>query len=315
MRHDIHDLLPKVIRKQLEVKDFMPEKRKICFTKMQGAGNDYIYIDALDSPTSVTLGEVDLPDLAKRISDRHFGVGGDGLIVMMPSANADFRMRMFNADGSEAQMCGNASRCIGKYLHDKGFTDKKDISLETKCGIKILHLDVVDGETRSVTVDMGPYYLKRGDIPAAGDAEEFMIDEPVHAGDTTFLVTGVGMGNPHGVIFVDRITDRHVHYYGKILENSDVWPERSNIEFVKVLDRSSVEMRVWERGSGETLACGTGSCASAVASYLKGFTEKDVSVRLLGGTLDIHIDETTGHVFMHGPAEFVADGVYYYNLI
>lgn len=293
--------------------DYMSEIKRIFFTKMHGAGNDYIYIDALGRPTSVNPEEVNLPDLATKVSDRHFGVGGDGLIVIMPSADADFRMRMFNSDGSEAQMCGNASRCIAKYLHDKGFTDSDTISLETLSGIKILKLDVQNGETVSVTVDMGPYYLKRGDIPANGDPEATMMDERVEVNDQSFEITAIGMGNPHGVIFVEEITDRHIHHYGKRLETAEIWPEKANIEFVKVIDRGHIDMRVWERGSGETLACGTGSCASVVASYLKGLTDENVEVRLLGGKLNIRIDPSTKHVFMQGPAEFVAEGWYNYK--
>lgn len=291
----------------------MSEIKRIFFTKMHGAGNDYIYIDALGRPTSVNPEEVNLPDLATKVSDRHFGVGGDGLIVIMPSADADFRMRMFNSDGSEAQMCGNASRCIAKYLHDKGFTDSDTISLETLSGIKILKLDVQNGETVSVTVDMGSYYLKKGEIPANGDPEATMMDERVEVDDQSFEITAIGMGNPHGVIFVEEITDRHIHHYGKRLETAEIWPEKANIEFVKVIDRGHIDMRVWERGSGETLACGTGSCASVVASYLKGLTDEDVEVRLLGGKLNIRIDPSTKHVFMQGPAEFVAEGWYNYK--
>lgn len=289
----------------------MPEKRRIFFTKMQGAGNDYVYIDTLGSSTSVTSGAVNLPELAIEISDRHFGVGGDGLIAIMPSVNADFRMRMFNADGSEAQMCGNASRCVAKYLHDKGFTDKTEIALETLAGIKILHLHLKDGETESVTVDMGSSSLRRGDVHALGDEESAMIDEELIADGEKFLVTAVSMGNPHGVIFVDEVTDRLVHHYGRILEHDGIWKEKANIEFVKVWDSGHIEMRVWERGSGETLACGTGSCASVVAAFEKGLTGRDVEVSLLGGKLNVHIDEATGHVFMHGPARFVAEGYYY----
>lgn len=291
----------------------MSEIKRIFFTKMHGAGNDYIYIDALGRPTSVNPEEVNLPDLATKVSDRHFGVGGDGLIVIMPSADADFRMRMFNSDGSEAQMCGNASRCIAKYLHDKIFTDSDTISLETLSGIKILKLDVQNGETVSVTVDMGPYYLKKGDIPANGDPEATMMDERVEVDDQSFEITAIGMGNPHGVIFVEEITDRHIHHYGKRLETAEIWPEKANIEFVKVIDRGHIDMRVWERGSGETLACGTGSCASVVASYLKGLTDENVEVRLLGGKLNIRIDPSNKHVFMQGPAEFVAEGWYNYK--
>ena len=291
----------------------MPEKRKIYFTKMQGAGNDYVYIDALGTPTSLSPGTVNLPDLATKISDRHFGVGGDGLIVIMPSSSADFRMRMFNADGSEAQMCGNASLCVAKYLYDNGFTDKEEILLETNSGIKILRLHIEDGETRSVTVDMGCYYLHCKDIPAKGAIDDVMIDEPVVADGREFLITAVGMGNPHGVIFTDSIDDCLVHHYGSILETSDVWPEKANIEFVEVESPTRLKMRVWERGTGETLACGTGACASAVASFLKGLSGNEVEVVLLGGILNIRIDKENGHVHMHGPAEFVAEGHYYYQ--
>ncbi len=291
----------------------MAEKKTINFTKMQGAGNDYVYIDTLGSPTSVSPDEISLPDLAIKISDRHFGVGGDGLIVIMPSVNADFRMRMFNADGSEAQMCGNGTRCVAKYLHDKGFTDKTVFTLETLAGIKVLHLHIENGVTKEVTVDMGKAMLSRGDVPAAGDKDSKMVDSPVMVDDSEFPVTAVGMGNPHGVIFVDDITDRHIFHYGPLLEKAEVWPEKANIEFIKVVDRKHLDMRVWERGSGETLACGTGACASAVASYIKGLTDAEVDVRLLGGTLHIVYDTETGHVMMTGPAEFVADGAYYYD--
>lgn len=289
----------------------MSDRRRLYFTKMQGAGNDYVYIDALGSPTSISLEETDLPALARKISNRHFGVGGDGLIAIIPSANADFRMRMFNADGSEAQMCGNGSRCVAKYLYDKGFTNKTDISLETGAGIKILHLHIKDGIVEKVTVDMGKALLKRGDVPVAGDPDSIMMDELVDADGKQFEITAVGMGNPHGVIFVDRITDDHIHHYGKILEKHPVWPERANIEFAEVVDRSLMRMRVWERGSGETLACGTGTCATVVAAYKKGLTDNEVDVELLGGTLHIRYDKDSGHVFMTGPAEFVAEGWYF----
>ncbi len=290
----------------------MSESKRLYFTKMHGAGNDYVYIDALASPTSVDLNSLDLPELARRISDRHFGVGGDGLIAILPSANADFRMRMFNADGSEAQMCGNGTRCVAKYLYDKGFTDKTTFSLETLGGIKILHLHVKDGKVESVTVDMGAAHMLRGEIPVTGDKDSVMIDERVIADDKVFEITAVNMGNPHGVIFTDEITDELVHHYGKILETSDIWPERANIEFVKVLSPTRLQMRVWERGSGETLACGTGACASLVAAFKKGLAESEATLELLGGNLQIKYDEENGHVYMTGPAVIVADGVYYY---
>lgn len=290
----------------------MSESRRLYFTKMHGAGNDYVYIDALASPTSVDLKSINLPELARRISDRHFGVGGDGLIAILPSANADFRMRMFNADGSEAQMCGNGTRCVAKYLYDKGFTDKTTFSLETLGGIKILHLHVKEGKVESVTVDMGAAHMLRGEIPVTGDQDTVMIDERVIADDRVFEITAVNMGNPHGVIFTDEIDDRLVHHYGSILENSDIWPQRANIEFVRVISPTRLQMRVWERGSGETLACGTGACASLVTAYKKGLAESEATLELLGGNLHIKYDEENGHVYMTGPAVIVADGVYYY---
>ncbi len=283
------------------------------FTKMHGAGNDYIYVDALGTPTSIDIDRTDLPDLARKISDRHFGVGSDGLIAILPSADADFRMRMFNADGSEAQMCGNGSRCVAKYVYDKGFTDKTVISLETLAGIKILHLHVKDGVVESVTVDMGKALLKRKDIPVKGDPDTSMIKESVKVDDTAFEITAVGMGNPHGVIFVDKLTDRLIHHYGRLLEVDPIWPERANIEFVEVIDRNHMKMRVWERGSGETLACGTGTCATVVAAFLLGLSENEADVELLGGTLHIRYDEATGHVFMTGPAATIAEGVFFEN--
>lgn len=286
----------------------MSECKRLYFTKMQGAGNDYIYVDALGTPTSINPDTVDLPDLSRKVSDRHFGVGSDGLIAILPSSSADFRMRMFNADGSEAQMCGNGSRCVAKYVYDKGFTDKTSVTLETGAGIKTLHIHPVGGRVAEVTVDMGKAFLRRGDVPVAGDSDSAMTDEKIEAGDKVFEVTAVGMGNPHAVIFVDEITDRHVHHYGPILECSPAFPEKANIEFARIVDRRHIDMRVWERGSGETLACGTGACATAVAAVVKGLTDDEVDVRLLGGVLHIRYDRDSGHVFMRGPAEFVAEG-------
>lgn len=290
----------------------MSGRKRLYFTKMHGAGNDYVYIDALGTPTSIDLDNIDLPDLARRISDRHFGVGGDGLIAILPSANADFRMRMFNADGSEAQMCGNGTRCVAKYLYDKGLTNKKKISLETLAGVKILHLHVEEDKVTSVTVDMGQAQLHRENIPVVGAAGTIMIDERIEVEDKNFEVTAVGMGNPHGVIFTDEITDHLIHHYGKLLETASIWPERANIEFVKVISPRRLQMRVWERGSGETLACGTGACASLVAAYMKGLSGAEADLELLGGTLHIEYDTDNGHVYMTGPAETVAEGIYYY---
>lgn len=286
---------------------------KHYFTKMHGSGNDYIYVDALGTPTSVDIEKTDLPDLARKISDRHFGVGSDGLIAILPSADADFRMRIFNADGSEAQMCGNGSRCVAKYLYDKGFTKKTEISLETLAGIKVLYLQIEDQEVKSVTVDMGEALLKRKDIPVCGEPFSMMVKEPVEVDGRIFEVTAVGMGNPHGVIFVEDLSDHLVHHYGRLLEKHQIWPEGANIEFVKVADPAHMKMRVWERGSGETLACGTGTCASVVAGRLLGLSGNEVQVELPGGILLIRYDENTRHIYMTGPAVTVAEGVFFDN--
>ncbi len=267
--------------------------KKVQFSKMHGAGNDYIYVNALKEVPG------DLPHLSSLISDRHFGVGSDGLVVILPSEKADFRMRMFNADGSEAEMCGNASRCIGKYVFEKGLTNKREVLLETKAGIKVLKLHVKDGIVESVTVDMGEPVIKNGEsrftIPSG---KEFVFKE-------------VSMGNPHAIVFTKDLTDTNVLGNGPVLECADIFPNKSNIEFVDVINRGEVDMRVWERGSGETFACGTGACATAVAAFVKGFTERRIILHLKGGDLEVEWNEATNHVFLTGGAEFICDGVYY----
>ncbi len=274
---------------------------------MQGAGNDYVYIDARENIPS------DLEELARRISDRHYGVGGDGLVAIMNSDCADFRMRMFNADGSEAEMCGNASRCIGKYVYEKGLTDKTIVTLETLAGIKTLSLDVKDGRVISITVDMGAPVLIPSEIPVISRDPEKKISEEESIEGEVFKITAVSMGNPHAVIFADELTDKLVLEAGARLEVAEIFPKRANIEFVTVRDRNHISMRVWERGSGETLACGTGACAAVVACVLNGLADRKVTVQLTGGRLEIEWDEKTGHVFLSGGAEFVADGIYYYK--
>lgn len=281
------------------------KKEAIEFTKMQGAGNDYIYIDCLENTPS------DLSTLSKEISDRHFGIGSDGLVAIMASDVADFRMRMFNADGSEAQMCGNASRCIGKYVFEKGLTDKSDLTLETLSGIKKLHLTVENGEVREVTVDMGTPELIPANIPAISEDEKGMISEDEIIGGVLFRITAVSMGNPHAVIFSNTLTDRLVHGYGPQIETSPLFPERTNVEFVNVTDRHTLEMRVWERGSGETMACGTGACAAVVAAALNDVADREATVKLLGGELRVRWDEKGNHVYLTGGCEFICDGVYY----
>ncbi len=274
------------------------------FTKMQGAGNDYVYINCFEE-------KIDDPHtLSKRISDRHFGVGSDGLVLIMPSDTCDFRMRMFNADGSEAQMCGNASRCVGKYVYDHGMTDKKEISLETKSGVKKLKLFVEKGRVSRVCVDMGVPRFEPALIPVLieGDA---VIDEPVVVGDELFRITCVSMGNPHAVIFLSDITGDDLHRIGAMIENHPLFPERTNVEFVQVLSPQELRMRVWERGAGETLACGTGACASLVAAVANGLADRKATLRLLGGDLEIEWDSISGHLFMTGPAETVFEGDFY----
>lgn len=269
---------------------------EIDFTKMHGAGNDYIYIYCPDAEPSLPQ------SLARQMSDRHTGVGSDGLILILPSDKADFRMRMFNADGSEGSMCGNASRCIAKYVHDRRLIDpaRRTITLETLAGIRTLRLNLRDsGEVESVTVDMGcPEIVGLGMALAYSGG--------------TIEVNAVSMGNPHAVCFIDRYpTDTDVLVTGRELETHPAWPDRSNIEFARVVDDATIDMRVWERGSGETLACGTGACATAVAAAALRLTGREVDVRLKGGTLHIVWDTADGHVFMTGPAVTVMDGRYY----
>lgn len=272
----------------------------IRFTKMHGAGNDYIYIDGrkynIDNPGR----------LAEKISNRHFGVGSDGLVLILPSEICDFKMRMFNSDGSEAEMCGNASRCVGKYVYDKRLTDKNEITLETNAGIKRLSLFISDGYVSSVKVDMGEPVLYGRLIPVSSDAEK-VISVPLDVNGKEINVTCVSMGNPHAVVFCDNITDEDVLVTGKMIETHPFFPKRTNVEFCRIDDRDNITMRVWERGAGETLACGTGACASLVAAVLNGLTEREATVHLLGGDLKIKWDEDN-HIYMTGPAVTVFEG-------
>jgi diaminopimelate epimerase len=274
----------------------------IEFIKMEGAGNDYVYLDLLKNNY-----DVDFHDLAKRIADRHFGVGGDGLVLMMESRNADYRMRMFNADGSESEMCGNAIRCVGKYLYDRAYLDDREFSIETLAGVKIVSVFDTDeeGKATRLRVDMGEPVLNGSDIPI-----QFDMNPVVGVEVRGYEGTAVSMGNPHFVIFVDEITDNHVLVDGPLLEKAPEFPNKTNVEFVSVTDREHIEMRVWERGSGETLACGTGACASAVASVLNEKTSREMNVKLLGGNIRIEWDEKSNTVYMTGPATEVFTGVY-----
>lgn len=271
------------------------------FTKMQGIGNDYVYVNCLEE-------KVDHPEeLAKLVSDRHFGIGSDGLILIKPSEVADFEMAMYNADGSRGEMCGNGIRCVAKYVYDRGLTDKTYISIETLAGIKYLELTVEKGQVSQVRVDMGEPELLAEKIPVISQQEK-VIDVPITAGEKEYRMTCVSMGNPHCVVFMEDVEHLEIEKIGPLFENHELFPKRINTEFVKVIDRKTLQMRVWERGSGETLACGTGACATAVAAMLNGFCEEEVQIHLLGGDLTIEWNKESNHVFMTGPAEIVFDG-------
>lgn len=276
------------------------------FTKMQGLGNDYVYVNCfkekIDNPSEV----------AKFVSDRHFGIGSDGLIMINPSKVADFEMEMYNADGSRGEMCGNGIRCVAKYVYDYGLTDKTHISVETLGGIKYLDLTVKDGKVALVRVDMGEPELDPEKIPIImkgySDESDRVLNAQIKVDGKEYHMTGVSMGNPHDVVYIDDVQGLDIEKIGPKFENHERFPQRINTEFSRVIDRKTVEMRVWERGSGETLACGTGACAVAVASILNGYTEREVEIRLLGGNLQIEWNEEDNHVYMTGPAAVVFDG-------
>ena len=272
------------------------------FTKMQGLGNDYVYVNCFEEKIE------NPPAVARYVSDRHFGIGSDGLIMINPSEVADFEMEMYNADGSRGEMCGNGIRCVAKYVYDYGLTGKTQISVETLGGIKYLDLTVEDGKVVLVKVDMGKPELKSDLIPIISENEK-VIDEPIEVDGQVYHMTGVSMGNPHTVIYVDDVKNLDLEKIGPKFENHERFPKRINTEFVHCIDRNTVEMRVWERGSGETLACGTGACAVAVASILNNLTDTRVTVKLLGGDLQIEWDREKDRVFMTGPATVVFDGV------
>lgn len=271
------------------------------FTKMHGLGNDYVYVNCFKE-------KVEHPsEVARFVSDRHFGIGSDGLIMINPSKVADFEMEMYNADGSRGEMCGNGIRCVAKYVYDYGLTDKTSISVETLGGVKYLDLTIKDGKVALVKVDMGKPEFKLEQIPIVSD-EERVVNEPIIVGGMEYRMTGVSMGNPHVVVYVKDLEGVKIEDVGPKFENHERFPKRVNTEFAKVLDRKTIEMRVWERGSGETLACGTGACAVAVASILNGMTEDQVTVKLLGGDLLIEWDQEADRVYMTGPATVVYDG-------
>ena len=271
------------------------------FTKMQGLGNDYVYVNCLDQT-------VEHPSsLAKMVSDRHFGIGSDGLILIRPSVCADFFMEMFNADGTRSEMCGNGIRCVGKYVFDHGLTDKTEITVNTLAGIKRLSLHVEEGKVWSVTVDMGEPQLEAELIPVRASHSP-VVTEPIEVAGKRFEMTCVSMGNPHAVMFVDDTARVPIEQIGPAFEFHPQFPKRVNAEFIQVMNRSEVNMRVWERGTGETLACGTGACASTVACILNGLTDDEITLHLLGGDLRVKWDRATNHVSMTGPAETVFEG-------
>ncbi len=273
------------------------------FTKMHGCGNDYIYVDG----TKEILTPQEKPEVVRCLSDRHFGIGGDGVIFINPSREADFEMEMYNMDGSRAEMCGNGIRCVAKFVYDKGLTDKTSISV-ISCGkIKYLTLSIENGKVSTVRVNMGSPILKAKDIPVISDKEE-VIDDEIEVAGENYKITCVSMGNPHAVVFVDEVAGLPLEKIGPLFENHVHFPKRVNTEFVKVLDENTVEMRVWERGTGETLACGTGACATVVACVLNGLTKEQVTVKLLGGNLQIQWDRESNLVYMTGPATTVFEG-------
>ena len=271
------------------------------FTKMHGCGNDYVYVNLFEEKID------DLAELSIKISDRHFGIGSDGLITIGPSDVADFRMRIYNADGSEAEMCGNGVRCVAKYVYDHNLTDKTEISVETGAGIKILKLFVENGKVAQVTVDMGEPGLKPEEIPVVAEGDR-VINEPIEVCGREWRMTCVSMGNPHAVVFVDDVENFDIEKYGPHFENHERFPKRTNTEFVHVVSPTEAYMRVWERGSAETWACGTGTCATVMACILNGKTENKVLVHLRGGDLTIEYDKKTNHIFMTGPATEVFNG-------
>ncbi len=279
------------------------------FTKMHGCGNDYIYVDGAAEKVENKI------EVVRRLSDRHFGIGGDGIIFINPSANADFEMEMYNADGSRGRMCGNGIRCVAKFVYDKGLTKKNPLTIESFGSVKTLYLTVEDDKVKKVRVDMGEPELIASKVPVfeketlgAADNEGRLIDVPIAVGEGCSRITAVSMGNPHAVVFVEDPADIPLTQVGSLYEHHPAFPEGINTEFASVTDRKNIKMRVWERGSGETLACGTGACATCVAAVLNGFTDRSVTVHLLGGDLEIEWNPEDNHVYMTGPAETVFEG-------
>ena len=271
------------------------------FTKMQGCGNDYIYVNGFEEKVE------NKPDVVRKLSDRNFGIGGDGVIFINPGKTADFEMEMYNADGSRAEMCGNGIRCVGKYVYDYGLTNQDRITIESFGKVKYLELNVENGKAISARVNMGVPILEAKLVPVISDNKQ-VVNEPIEVNGKNYCMTCVSMGNPHAVVFINDIKNLDIEKIGPYFENHKRFPNRTNTEFVRIIDKNTVEMRVWERGTGETLACGTGSCATAVACILNGLTEDKVTVKLLGGDLEIEWNQAENLVYMSGPATTVFDG-------
>ena len=275
------------------------------FTKMHGCGNDYVYVDGAKEQIPAK----DKPELVRKLSDRHFGIGGDGVIFINPSDEADFEMEMYNMDGSRSEMCGNGIRCVAKFVYDKGLTDKEHISIISGGKVKYIDLNIENEKVSTVKVNMGEPILKAADIPVVTDNPEgSVIAENIEVAGNTYKMTCVSMGNPHAVVFMEDVTNLEIEKIGPLFENHQRFPRRTNTEFVKVIDRNNVEMRVWERGTGETLACGTGTCATVVACVLNNLTEDEVNVKVLGGLIKIKWDREANLVYMTGPAATVFEG-------
>ncbi len=273
----------------------------IKFTKMHGLGNDYVYIDAIHQ-------DINEPSsLARFVSNRNFGIGSDGLILICKSDIADFKMKMFNSDGSEAEMCGNGIRCVGKFVYDKGLTNKTEVAIETLAGIKYLKLSVKDGKVDTARVDMGEPIFEPQKIPV-NTLENPVKNLKVMAQGKDFNMTCVSMGNPHAIAIVEDVKKFDVEKYGKVLEVDKLFPKRINVEFAEIVDKNNIKMRVWERGAGETLACGTGACATLVACNINGYTDRKATIELLGGNLYIEWNKEDNHVYMTGPATTVFEG-------
>lgn len=282
------------------------EEMQMKFTKMHGCGNDYVYVDGAKEHIR------DKEKLVVAASDRHFGIGSDGVIFINPSETADFEMEMYNADGSRSEMCGNGIRCVGKFVYDHGLTDKNKVAVESFGKVKYLDMTVENGKVSKVRVNMGQPELEAEKIPVLCEKDQ-AIDEEITVNGNSYHMTCVSMGNPHAVVFVDEVTDMKIEEIGPFFENHERFPNRTNTEFVKVIDDSHVQMRVWERGTGETLACGTGCCATAVACVLNGRTGNHVFVRVPGGEIEIEWDRESNIIYMTGPAETVYEGEYFWE--